>query len=73
MIDELKSGLAAFMQVHDFTTVDEIVGQSLPYFTTHADLVERQRAARRAKAGQAGRDEMWSGDIAGETESLVTE
>ncbi|HJO25813.1 MAG: NAD-dependent dihydropyrimidine dehydrogenase subunit PreA [Planctomycetes bacterium] len=73
MIDELKSGLAAFMQAHDFTTVDEIVGQSLPYFTTHADLVERQRAARRAKAGQAGRDEMWSGDIAGETESLVTE
>ena len=73
MIDELKEGLASFMQAHDFATVADIVGQSLSYFTTHADLVDRQRTARRAKAGQSGRDEMWSGDIAGETESLVTD
>ena len=61
------------MDEHGFNTIKEFRGSSLPYFTTHADLVDRQRTARRAKAGQSGRDEMWSGDIAGETESLVTD
>jgi dihydropyrimidine dehydrogenase (NADP+) len=53
--------------------VSEIVGKSLPYFSTHADLVERQLAAKREKAGQAHRDDMWKGDIAKETDSLVTD
>ena len=56
-----------------FNSVTELIGVSLPYFTTHADLVERQRAAKRAKAGTANRDGMWKGDIAKETDSLVTD
>ena len=73
MITELCDGLAAFMERHGFHSVREIVGQSLPYFTTHADLVERQRAAKRERAGQSNRDDMWQGDISNETDSLMTD
>jgi len=73
MISELCEGLAAFLDSHELASVSEAVGKSLPYFSTHADLVERQLQAKREKAGQAGRDEMWKGDIAKETDSLVTD
>ncbi|MDP6409564.1 MAG: NAD-dependent dihydropyrimidine dehydrogenase subunit PreA [Planctomycetota bacterium] len=73
MIGELCEGLAAFMERHGFESVAEFVGKSLPCFTTHADLVERQRTARREKAGTSNRDGMWKGDIAAETDSLVTD
>ncbi|RKY21706.1 MAG: NAD-dependent dihydropyrimidine dehydrogenase subunit PreA [Planctomycetota bacterium] len=73
MIDGLLEGLAAFMDKHGFEHVSDIVGKSLPYFTTHAELVQRQRDARRAHTGQASRDDVWKGDIAGETDALVTD
>jgi len=38
MCDEL----AAFMEQHKFRTLAEFKGHSLPYFTTHYDLVRRQ-------------------------------
>jgi dihydroorotate dehydrogenase subfamily 1 len=59
IIEELRAGLERFLTDKDFDCVAAMVGRSLPYFTTHADLVERQRAAKRAKAGQSGRDEEW--------------
>lgn len=34
--------LLAFMAKHNFETLDDFRGKSLPYFTTHADLVRRQ-------------------------------
>ncbi len=73
MIDGLLDGLAAFLDKHGFSSVDQLVGKSLPYFTTHADLVARQMAARREKAGTSNRDGMWRGDIETETDSLVTD
>lgn len=73
MIEGLCEGLGQFLEQHGFETVADAVGQSLPYFTTHADLNERQRQAKREKAGQANRDEMWRGDIAKEADSLVTD
>ena len=73
MIEHLLRDLAAFMEARDIAHVADLVGLSLPYFTTHADLVERQRAARREKAGQSNRDGMWKGDIAAETDTLVTD
>ncbi len=73
MIDDLTQGLAAFMESKDIAQVSDLVGLSLPYFTTHADLVARQLQAKREKAGTSGRDEMWKGDIASETDSLVTD
>ncbi len=39
MIDELKEGLEKFMTDKGFNSVQEIVGKSLPYFSTHMDLV----------------------------------
>lgn len=34
-----------FMGKHGFKSVAEFKGASLPYFTTHTDLVKKQRAA----------------------------
>src|SRR5436190_6796632 len=82
IISELKDELAKFMTDKKFTNIREFVGKSLPYFTTHHDLVERQKAARDAKEAaraQKGADkknamdvETWKGDIAKETSTLVT-
>lgn len=78
IISELKDELAKFMTDQKFTTIRELVGKSLPYFTTHHDLVERQKAARdakeaaRASAKKAMDVETWKGDIAKETSTLVT-
>jgi dihydroorotate dehydrogenase subfamily 1 len=72
IIEELKADLTRFMVDHKFETVRELVGKSLEYFTTHADLVARQRAARQAAA--TGRDgELWKGSIAKETAALTHE
>src|SRR6478672_659986 len=75
IISELKEELSKFMTDHKFTNIREFVGKSLPYFTTHHDLVDRQKAARDAKeAARAKRNdvETWKGDIAKETSTLVT-
>ncbi len=48
MVKELCSGLSAFMDQHGFKTIEEFRGHSLQFFTTHADLVARQAAAKAA-------------------------
>jgi len=79
IITELKDELSKFMTDHKFANLRDFIGKSLPYFTTHHDLVDRQKAARDAKAAQraAGKAqakdvETWKGDIAKETSALVT-
>jgi hypothetical protein len=81
IIAELKDELSKFMVDHQFGNLREFIGKSLPYFTTHHDLVDRQKAvrdakdaARAAKAGaaQAKDAETWKGEIAVETAALVT-
>jgi len=59
--------LLAFMARHKFETLDDFKGKSLPYFTTHADLVRRQAERKAAqKAASAVKvvksDGEWSGD-----------
>ena len=80
IIAELKEELGKFMTDHKFTNISEFVGKSLPYFSTHHDLVERQRASREAKdaarakssgAAMAKDVETWNGDISKETASLA--
>ena len=80
IIAELKEELGKFMTDHKFTNIREFVGKSLPYFSTHHDLVERQRASREAKdaarakssgAAMAKDVETWNGDISKETASLA--
>ena len=55
----------AFMEQHGFASVEDFRGASLPYFTTHHELVRLQREAinakKRARTGLAG-DADWSGD-----------
>ena len=77
IIDELKAELAKFMTDHKFANLRDFIGKSLPFFTTHHDLVDRQKAARDAKeaarSSRTAKDvETWKGDIAKETSTLVT-
>jgi dihydroorotate dehydrogenase subfamily 1 len=72
VIAKLKEELIKVMTDHRMQTVPELVGKSLPYFTTHADLVERQRAAKATKVGHAKDSETWKGEIKKETEQLST-
>lgn len=72
IISELTQSLGEFMAKHGFTSLTDFIGKSLPYFSTHADLVERQRAAKIERAGRRNRDSEWKGEIAQETEKLTT-
>lgn len=66
MVKDLCAGLEAFMERHKFETIDQFRGHSLAYFTTHADLVQRQAEAkareRAAASGMVTKDAAWSGD-----------
>jgi dihydroorotate dehydrogenase subfamily 1 len=69
LIHELCDALKRFMEQHGFGAIEDFRGQSLQYFTTHHDLVQRQAAANAAeKARAGGRDGMvqkdadWSGE-----------
>lgn len=74
IVEQLKSELEGFMAEHDFESLRDFIGHSLPYFTSHADLVERQAAARaEKKAARAARDNDWKGNIARETDQLTSD
>ncbi len=66
MVNEMSESLLAFMEKHNFETIDDFRGASIPYFSTHADLVSRQAKAKaEAKARREGmieKDAQWSGD-----------
>ncbi|MEX1117293.1 MAG: NAD-dependent dihydropyrimidine dehydrogenase subunit PreA [Terrimicrobiaceae bacterium] len=66
-VKTLKEGLLAFMEKHSFETLADFKGASLPYFTTHAELVRMQRERKAAqKAAEISKvvkaDGEWSGD-----------
>ena len=72
MVNKLCEGLGAFMQMHGFDKLTDFIGKGLDAFTTHADLVQRQAAARAGNKGETNRDAAtWQGDIAAETEKLA--
>jgi dihydroorotate dehydrogenase len=66
LIRPLCDGLSAFMDRHGFRTVDDFRGHSLQFITTHADLVQRQAAAKAAEKaaanGMVTKDAAWRGD-----------
>ena len=39
VVQTLCGGLQQFMKKHDFKSISDFKGASLPYFTTHTDLV----------------------------------
>jgi hypothetical protein len=74
IISQLTEGLEKFMADHDFENLSDAVGKSLPYFSSHADLVERQAAARAEKLeARRARDNNWKGEIARETDELTAD
>ena len=66
MVKEMCESLLGFMEKHSFKSIDDFHGASIPYFSTHADLVVRQAKAKaEAKARREGmieKDAQWSGD-----------
>ena len=73
MIDELKEGTGKFMRDKGFNSLEEVIGQSLQYFSTHMDLVQKMKAAKRSKAGEASRDNEWAQkDITEKTAELTS-
>ncbi|KMZ59645.1 putative Dihydroorotate dehydrogenase [Zostera marina] len=72
LCDELKD----FMRKHNFSSIEDFRGASLPYFTTHTDLVKRQKEAiaqRKAMRKGLQSDKDWTGDgFVKESESMAS-
>jgi hypothetical protein len=67
LIHPLCDALLKFMDKHKFERIEDFRGHSVQYFTTHSDLVKRQRDAREAaKAKHDAKmirdDAQWSGE-----------
>ena len=66
MLPRLCDELSAFMDQHGFADLESFRGHTLQYFTTHADLVQRQAdvkaAVKAEKAGMVTKDAAWEGD-----------
>ncbi len=65
MVKTLQEELLAFMEKHGFSTLEDFKGHSLEFFTTHADLVRRQKErkeAQKAAVNVVKADGEWSGD-----------
>ena len=76
LVGKLCGELQEFMAHHGFASLDEFRGASLPYFTTHTELVRRQREAlaerRKAKTGLSS-DAEWTGDrFVAESQAMVS-
>ncbi|HWD18066.1 MAG TPA: NAD-dependent dihydropyrimidine dehydrogenase subunit PreA [Verrucomicrobiae bacterium] len=66
-VKPMQEQLLAFMARHKFETLADFKGASLPYFTTHADLVAKQAQRKAAQKAAAQKkvvtaDGEWSGD-----------
>ncbi|KAL2999382.1 hypothetical protein AAZX31_09G156100 [Glycine max] len=76
LVKKLCLELQDFMKKHNFTSIEDFRGVSLEYFTTHTDLVRRQKeAVQKRKAIKKGlqSDKDWTGDgFVQETESMVS-
>ena len=72
MVSGLIEGLEEWMDDKGYAKVTDFIGASLPYFTTHHDLVERQIAAKLEKAGKSKLDTEWDENIAEQTDNLTT-
>ena len=62
MVQPMKDELLAFMEKHQFATLSDFKGSSLSYLTTHADLVQKQKARKGTVAPVNQADSNWSGD-----------
>jgi len=76
LVKKLCSELEDFMRMHNFSTIEDFRGASLDYFTTHTDLVRRQKEAteqRKATRKGLASDKDWTGDgFVKESESMIS-
>jgi len=73
MVKEMEEGLAAFLEKKGFASVQDVVGKSLPFFSTHHHLVELQEAKRLEKLARTNRDTEWGkNDISHHTASMTS-
>lgn len=77
MVGPMQKELMAFMEKHGFESLAEFKGHSLDFFTTHADLVRRQKerkdAAKAVGKSKIAADGDWSGDqFVEQSQSLAT-
>jgi dihydroorotate dehydrogenase subfamily 1 len=71
MVHELKAGLEAFMAKHNFNKVEDMVGLSLQYFTSHAHLNELKQG--KFESNEVAKDIQWSGEeIDKQTKNLAS-
>jgi len=71
-VKRMSDELLSFMEQHKFETMSQFKGHSLQYFTTHADLVQRQAKAKSAAKSGSGRDADWQGDgLVKQTDALA--
>ncbi|KAL3142349.1 Dihydropyrimidine dehydrogenase [NADP(+)] [Trebouxia sp. C0009 RCD-2024] len=71
LVKQLCGELQEFMTEHDFKSIEDFRGASLPYFTSHMELVRMQRENKAKRRGLAN-DAEWSGDgFVKESESMV--
>lgn len=66
-VKPMKEQLLAFMDKHKFNTLADFKGKSLPYFTTHYELVQKQAQRKAAQKAAAQKkvvtaDGEWSGE-----------
>ncbi len=61
-VKPMQEQLLAFMERHKFETLADFKGRSLPYFTTHCDLVQKQAQRKADKKKAVSADGEWKGD-----------
>jgi dihydropyrimidine dehydrogenase (NADP+)/dihydropyrimidine dehydrogenase (NAD+) subunit PreA len=69
-VKPMQEELLAFMEKHKFNTLADFKGRSLPFFTTHFDLVQKQ--ARRKAAQKAAQSSSPSPRLRGEGRGEVS-
>jgi dihydropyrimidine dehydrogenase (NADP+)/dihydropyrimidine dehydrogenase (NAD+) subunit PreA len=69
-VKPMQEELLAFMEKHKFNTLADFKGRSLPYFTTHFDLVQKQ--AQRKAAQKAAQSSPASPRLRGEGRGEVS-
>jgi dihydropyrimidine dehydrogenase (NADP+) len=75
LVKNLCGGLQEFMKKHNFESIEDFRGSTLPFFTTHKALYEMQQEAISKKKARRGLkdDAEWTGDgFVRETETMVS-
>ena len=71
IVKPMQEQLLAFMEQHKFNRIEDFKGHALQYFTTHAELVDRQADARAAQKAEKDRQRIIRADAEWDGEDFV--